>query len=411
MTHAIPRLRSTARRPTVVVASLFAFSLCLGFAADAPAAAPVRVAPGVYLQRLDLGRQLALGVARRAPGAATRTARRASSAAARLRSANGRGRRRSPSIPRRFPGSSLQRQFCGGSLVAPTLVITAAHCMFDFDHNTFTNATRYAAVTGRTTLSSSDGQEIPFASYQFFTDASGNPLFNPVTFDFDVVLVRLASPSSASPILLAGPDEAATWERGRDAYVTGWGSTSEGGGRSDQLRAARIGIIGDSTCGAGNSYGGDFHPTFMVCAGLMAGGVDTCQGDSGGPLVVPLAGGGYRLVGDTSFGVGCATPFFPGIYGRIAADPMRSALGERRDRCRGREHRRLRRRARPAVGAGDPVRRRPAEEDLEEEGALRVLLEQGRGNLHLQARQEARRPRATPRSASRRSRRASTVSR
>ena len=65
----------------------------------------------------------------------------------------------------------------------------------------------------------------------------------------------------------------------------------------------------------------------MLCAGEVAGGKDTCQGDSGGPLVSPVNGGGFRLVGDTSFGAGCAQPGFPGVYGRVGADPIRSAIG------------------------------------------------------------------------------------
>ena len=96
-------------------------------------------------------------------------------------------------------------------------------------------------------------------------------------------------------------------------------------------------MVADSTCGAATVYGADFFPATMVCAGIFpAGGVDTCQGDSGGPLVVGAfqrslhkdtrAVNSVRLVGDTSFGEGCALPNFPGVYGRLAADPMRSAF-------------------------------------------------------------------------------------
>jgi hypothetical protein len=89
-------------------------------------------------------------------------------------------------------------------------------------------------------------------------------------------------------------------------------------------------MVADSTCAG--AYGADFFASTMVCAGFPQGGVDTCQGDSGGPLVVQAfqrsakAANTVRLVGDTSFGVGCARPGIPGVYGRLAADPMRSAF-------------------------------------------------------------------------------------
>ena len=64
----------------------------------------------------------------------------------------------------------------------------------------------------------------------------------------------------------------------------------------------------------------------MVCAGFQSGGVDTCFGDSGGPLEAPLQGGGYRLVGITGWGKGCAEAGFPGVYTRVAGPTMRSLI-------------------------------------------------------------------------------------
>ena len=226
-----------------------------------------------------------------------------------------------------FAGDGFQRQFCGGTLVAPRVVITAAHCVFDNpDPGTGFNVppNTFETFTGRTTLSTAEGQVIEWSDFRFFTDGAGNPLFNPVTFDFDVVFVTLASASTSAPVKVAGADELATWAAGRPARISGWGDQASGAGAfADQLRAAQVQIIGDDFCSGPSSYGPLFHPQTMLCAGVPAGGIDTCQGDSGGPIVVPVSDpstrtGTFRLVGDTSWGIGCAQAQFPGIYGRIA---------------------------------------------------------------------------------------------
>jgi V8-like Glu-specific endopeptidase len=236
--------------------------------------------------------------------------------------------------PAIYSGDGFDRQFCGGSLVAPTIVITAAHCTFEvFGSSGFDDPVNFASITGRTTLSNSaQGQESAWADYHFFVDASGNPLFNPNTMEWDVVFAELATPSPFTPIQIAGLDEAASWAPGdENAWATGWGTTISGGtgpifGKQDTLREVNIDMLAHSVCGSPTSYGSGYFPETMVCAGEVAGGQDTCQGDSGGPLVVPVGGGAFRLVGDTSFGLGCALPNFPGVYGRVAQDPMCSAL-------------------------------------------------------------------------------------
>ena len=230
----------------------------------------------------------------------------------------------SPSVA---PGNGFDRQFCGGTLVTPTFVVSAAHCFYDFDNGGFTPASWYSVITGRTSLSTSAGQEINFDTYFWFVDGSGNPLFNPNEFDFDFVIVRLGAPSVSPTIQIAGPDERATWAAGRAAFITGWGTTAEGGVKEDVLRFGQVAIVDDLVCA--DSYaavGTTVRPETMLCAGRTGGGVDTCQGDSGGPLVVPIASGGFRLVGDTSFGIGCARAEFPGVYGRLADDPVRSSI-------------------------------------------------------------------------------------
>jgi hypothetical protein len=241
------------------------------------------------------------------------------------------------------PGTSsaYNRQFCGGSLVAPAIVITAGHCAATFNGTNFKAPSNFSVIAGRTKLSSNAGQEIAVNEVWYFVDDGlggaeleaqtdpgvGEILFDDFTLEWDAVFLELASTASppAAAIKIAGPDETATWAPDQPAFVTGWGNT-ECCGFPDDLQEAQVRMISDSACGSGDVYGSDFIAETMVCAGELAGGVDTCQGDSGGPLVVPLAGGEFRLVGDTSWGIGCAEPFQPGVYGRIAADPLRSAL-------------------------------------------------------------------------------------
>jgi trypsin len=226
--------------------------------------------------------------------------------------------------PARYSGNSLQRLFCGGSLVTPTYIVSAAHCLLDPRTGQPWGDGEIAAVTGRTQLSSNQGQEIPVSRLFLFTDGQGRPLYNGVTSAWDISVVELAQPSSASTIKVAGSDETELWSVGRRADVTGWGATSFGGLASDLLRSAELAVLPNSACI--RSLGIQFDRVTSLCAGVYRGTRDSCQGDSGGPLVVPAADGAARLVGDVQSGFECGRPLNPAAYGRLGAEPVRTPL-------------------------------------------------------------------------------------
>ena len=240
--------------------------------------------------------------------------------------------------PAQFPSANaFQRQFCGGSLVTASIVITAAHCLIDTDPDCTGggggcspsdpggDGTRridpddVSVVLGRTTLSNSGS-----GAEHLVGDVSVHPGFDLDTLENDVGYLVLQAPSAQQTIDIAGSDEAVVWAPGTLAEITGWGSTGGNNNGVDSLRKASVPIVSDATCGSGAVYGSEFFPATMVCAGYPEGGVDTCSGDSGGPMQSPLAGGGYRLTGITSWGIGCAQPNRPGVYSRIAGATLRS---------------------------------------------------------------------------------------
>jgi len=237
-----------------------------------------------------------------------------------------------------------RRQFCAGSLITSRIVITAGHCVFDTDPDcSLTGGVNVClpsdpggdgtkrldpndvdVVLGRTTLSdTTQGQEFTVQAVKLGTSFDGNYQGDGVP-RFDAAYLVLSAPAALTPIKIAGADEGALWADGSPEDISGWGSTTESGGTVDSLRAATVNIVPDATCNA--AYTPDFDPATMVCAGVSGGGVDTCAGDSGGPLEAPLQGGGYRLVGLTGWGEGCARADFPGVYTRVAGATMRPII-------------------------------------------------------------------------------------
>ncbi|WP_285595555.1 serine protease [Actinomycetospora sp. NBRC 106378] len=188
-------------------------------------------------------------------------------------------------------------QFCGGTLVAPTKVVTAAHCTASApDRKIF-------AVVGRDDKDSRTGRSVAVSKVWV------SPTFQSVGSGLDVSVLTLAESVSSPTLPLATASDSALYGAGTAARIYGWGATSENGSASRYLLGATVPIRADSYC---KSSASSYDPKLLTCAGFDSGGVDTCQGDSGGPLV---AGG--KLIGITSFGDGCARAGKPGYYTRV----------------------------------------------------------------------------------------------
>ncbi|GAA3528958.1 S1 family peptidase [Streptomyces osmaniensis] len=191
-----------------------------------------------------------------------------------------------------------QNQFCGGTLVSATKVVTAAHCMVGESNSSV------RVVGGRTYLNGTNG------TVRRVSDIWIHPDYQDVTQGNDVAVLTLSTSMSYTPASYVDSSDTGVYAAGTTARILGWGTTSSGGSSSNQLRTATVPTVADSSCAS--SYGSDFIASDMVCAGYTSGGVDTCQGDSGGPLLI-----GGVLAGITSWGEGCAQAGHPGVYTRL----------------------------------------------------------------------------------------------
>ncbi|XP_032671112.1 transmembrane protease serine 9-like [Odontomachus brunneus] len=219
----------------------------------------------------------------------------------------------SRAIPGQFPYQiSLQYwdlHICGGSIIGPKHIITAAHCVEDLNQ-------KYMTVVTGSTRSSGDGQSHEIECIQVHPGYTGQRRDG---WKDDICLITLKKPIVMSKVQDIIPLASKDYATGDNVgTISGFGKTSVDSDVSADLLYASVNILSSKACldvypknSGGNAFTNENH----ICT-LAKRGIGACQGDSGGPLI-----SNGQLVGVTSWVRPCALgvpDVFTGVYAYLS---------------------------------------------------------------------------------------------
>lgn len=203
------------------------------------------------------------------------------------------------------------RHICGGAIIAPNIILTAAHCVVKV------NEPQSYAVRAGSTLWSSGGSYI--RARRIIPHGQFN---SPTHMNNDIALILLQKSlvysSLIQPISSVTPSDIVSAQA--QLFVSGWGSTTiDQVATAPRLHYTTVVQMDRQRC-TQNYFGAGTVTGTMFCAGSKSGlgDRDSCMGDSGGPLITKVSGR-FKLLGIVSWGLGCASAQYPGVYTYVTA--------------------------------------------------------------------------------------------